>query len=671
MSANANENNNQQSALFRANTTRRRCLDDEESLVIKHKHVKLDEEYAGSAAVYNSDSSIPTVLLSASSSRTSDSRESAPSPRTSVSSFGELALSSSASTLSSRATAIASRLSASSSGATASTITQSQVQDRLTTSTTSSTLTLSSNSKLFLTGSKVRFGKRPLGKGVKYDQCQLLLPSKKQKVDLPVNEPERTMEEKRRNHIISDPTKVSNFVAQAVHRGGKNKLWSNHHHRSPTPVDSPFSFPWQRTPEYKAEPGVLNYILSKHPFPLGQGPLISPLDDDVQHQKVQMSPEEVFESRTVFQHCGTQECFEWIPSVTGIEAWNHENIQKVKLQKPEISMQGPCSKKTMAIVYTCNKQNCVVQCPCTVCNDEKSCKLFCRDMVCRKCNPQCLDHQIKLPRTFNPETDQYTLITNELEGYRYAIPYSGIPFDCKQCSEDLLEHQSYHLVFHTRCRFCRYDLRPFEQRSIVTFKEYKDCMEVVDFSDERTCEYCLVKSKSEMERIKHEEIMHKNLSKFKCKQCDKTYSNNTSLKYHMTTKHERNEEEKSFMCELCNSDFTSETSLSRHVETMHQQPAAINCETCGEVFSREDNLKRHMQEKHFDFNANLDFIEDVTHFKRHKCDECDKSFSRKDHLERHIKTVHSNEPKKQLDCSNCDVKFSSQSALVRHMKKQH
>ena len=665
MSANANENNNnQQSALLRANTTRRRCLDDEESCVIKHKHVKLDEESAGAAAVYNSDSilrptpppsrrnqtevkrSIPTVLFSASSSRTSTSRESAPSSRTSVSSFRELALSSSASTLSSRATA--------------STSTQSQIQDRLTTSATSSTLTLSFNSKLFLTGSKVRFGKRQLGKNAKYDQFQLLLPSKKQKVDLPVNEP-----------VISDPIRVSRFVAQAVHRGRKNKLWSNHHHRGPTPVNSLFSFRWQRTAEYKAEPAVLNYILSKHPFPIGQGPLISPLDDEVQHEKVKMSSEEVFESRTVFQHCGTQECFEWIPSVTGLEAWNHENIQKIKLQKPEISVQGPCSIKTMAIVYTCNKQNCVVQCPCTVCNDEKYCKLFCRDMVCRECNPQCLDHQIKLPRTFNPETDQYTLITNELEGYRYAIPYSGIPFDCTQCSVDLLEHQNYHLVFHTRCRFCRHDLRPFEQRTISTFKEYKDAMEVVDFSDDRTCEYCLVKSKNAIIRLKHEETIHKIIGKFKCEQCDKLYSNRTSLNYHVASKHESDEEKKSFMCELCNSEFTSDASLCRHVETVHQPSTEIKCETCGEDFTRADNLKRHLKEKHLDFNANLDFVEDIPNFKKYNCGECDKSFSRKDHLERHNKTLHSSEPKKQVECLNCDVKFSSQSALVRHMKKQH
>ena len=413
----------------------------------------------------------------------------------------------------------------------------------------------------------------------------------------------------------------------------------------------------------------MNFILNRHPFPLNQGPVVFPLDDHIKKKKI--STKEVLENRTVFEHDETQECFHWISNVTGREAWKETN--KFNLTKPKFSVQGPASTKTMGIVYTCNIQKCIVNCPCSVCDDTKeSCKLLCKDQVCKDCNIQCPDHQIQLPRLFNSETDQYTLMTNELGRYKYAIPYAGILTNCFKCTNDLLEHQTFHLVFHTRCRFCRNELRPFEQENITTLVEYEYAESILKWSENRTCSYCLVECKDKVERLKHEETVHKNNGKYKCQRCNKTYSSNTSLHYHESKQHNNGNEVHVFHCEVCLAEFTTEASLQRHIETIHQSSMKFECEDCEESFTREDSLKRHQKEKHLKLNANLDFVEDFEKFLQHNCDQCNKSFKRKDKLQRHMKTVHSNpENKKPFQCPKCDSKFSRKDALNRHENQKH
>ena len=389
-----------------------------------------------------------------------------------------------------------------------------------------------------------------------------------------------------------------------------------------------------------------------------------------------MTAKEVFENRTMFTHPETQKCFEWVPSLTGKDAWNPDSIQICDLQDPVNGVQGPASTKTMGIIYTCNKLKCVVHCPCSVCNDKKkTCTFLCRDKLCCECSSQCLKHQIKLPRLFNSETDLFTLVTNKLDCYRFAIPYAGIPASCPQCSQEVLEHQTFHLVFHSRCRYCRNDLRPFERKNIVTMEDYQEAEKILKWLDSRTCSYCLVKCKNKVERKKHEATVHENKGKYKCESCDKTYSNKNALNYHISNKHSSRDEEEKFCCELCQSEFTTDASLRRHIDTVHQdlsQRSMFECEECGNKFAQKGHLNRHRKEKHYDFNANLDFVEDMESFLQNKCDQCDKSFKRKYQLQRHIKTVHCDvEVKKQFKCSKCESKFSRPDALRRHVKQKH
>ena len=161
----------------------------------------------------------------------------------------------------------------------------------------------------------------------------------------------------------------------------------------------------------------------------------------------------------------------WIPSRVGISAWrttcdsgDADHGYEVRDLNYRDRVQGAASMRVdMGIVYTCVDLQCVIHCPCSICNDKRgNCKMQCKSEVCEGCNSQCSRHQMKLPRTFHPIRDHFTMVTHGLDGYLYAIPHAGIPTDCIVCTRDMVEHLTLHLVFHMRCRFCRHQMRPYE-----------------------------------------------------------------------------------------------------------------------------------------------------------------------------------------------------------------
>ena len=518
---------------------------------------------------------------------------------------------------------------------------------------------------LFLTGVIEKKGSSTRSK------FHLYLPSSKQPIPLPSSGPARFEEERRRSHISvfekssNFQKSINGFICGAVkHGSGPGAIQIK-----PQKNGDDFSAPDRSR--------AFDFLLSKHPFPLCQGPIILPIDTYLfnYQEKEELSAKIIFENRTMFTHAETQECFEWVPTLTGNNAWNTDIVKVEKyvlreLADPVKTIQGPASIKSMGIIYTCNKMTCVIHCPCTLCNDKKPCKLLCRDEVCGGCNGQCINHQIKLPRLFNSETDLYTLSCTQLDCYRYGIPYAGIPASCSDCSKDLLEHQNLHLVFHTRCRYCRSDLRPFERRNIVTLNDYYEAKQLLKWNDKRTCSFCLVKCKEKHDREEHEKTVHENRGKYRCEICGKTYSNKNALNYHVSNKHSG--EETMIFCELCPSKFTTDASLQRHIETVHQesQKAMFECDKCGAKFALLKTLNRHLKEQHFKLNANLDFVEDFESFLKEKCGQCDKSFKRKYQLQRHVKTVHC-ELKKQFQCLQCECKYSRPDSLRRHVKETH
>ena len=460
------------------------------------------------------------------------------------------------------------------------------------------------------------------------------------------------------------------IISRAVERWKKNELYH--------------VLPFKMKEHKRVDlPRSLQQILTRDPFPINQGPVNIPINcNTVEHfgANDKTSVGKVLASRTVFSHNDTQECMEWIPVFTGVSAWvqNDSLVKTYEVNTLKYTVQGTASTSDMGIVHTCQLLKCVIHCPCHICSDKrKTCRLQCKTEVCVECNSQCTNHELKLPGLFNADTDHFTMITNRPGKYLFAIPHAGIPLSCEHCSQDVLEHNNLHLVFHTRCRFCRHEVRPF-YNTIQTIDDYKNAMKILHRTDNRTCSFCFFKCQDKYARERHEDIVHKkeiSEKKFKCCLCTKSYTNKSALDYHIDRKHDSNSTSEKYSCDLCGKQFTSEGYVLTHKQLLHgdgSEKSKNECEDCGQTFSARSCLNRHITEKHYGRNVNLDYIEDLDSFSMIKCDKCDKQFKRRSHLKRHVNSVHGDDDaKNKFNCLECEIKFSRKDALARHIKSKH
>ena len=329
----------------------------------------------------------------------------------------------------------------------------------------------------------------------------------------------------------------------------------------------------------------------------------------------------------------------------------------------------------MKIVYTCSKFGCVIYCPCLVCTDSRdNCKLQCKAEIYKDCSSQCTQHEIGLPRLFNLDTDRFTLVTRLMDKYQFAFPYTGIPLNCEKCSDDVLHHQTFHLVWHERCKFCKAEMRPFLYTHVPVFsiRDYKIAIKVGIRKDEMTCSFCLKLCKDRYARTAHEENVHGNKKKkFQCENCEKSFTSKEGLDYHRNTNHISSVTK--LTCDLCGSQFLRNYEFNRHVKAVHgnkNQDSEFECVECKMKFTRKDSKYRHDQEKHFANNVNVDYVEDLASISDFRCSECNQNFRRESALKRHFNSAHSAN-KIEYQCSKCDAKFSRKDSLNRHVKNQH
>ena len=317
-------------------------------------------------------------------------------------------------------------------------------------------------------------------------------------------------------------------------------------------------------------PRTLQKILLKHPYPLSQGPVMLPVDcltsEHFERSPIPKSFSEVLTTKTVFSHGESQGCFEWLPMINGVTAWG-QKTPSYDTKNLTFSVSAVASTRDMSVVYTCNFTKCVIHCPCTICRDRRvNCKFLCKTEVCCGCNSQCTQHEIKVARLFQFGTDHYTLKTEMMAKYRLGTAYAGIPLSCESCTRDVLEHQVLHLTWHVRCRFCRFEMRPFEHKSVVSRIDFQTAEKVIKDRDARTCSVCLLQSKSSYSRKKHEQRIHFGEDrKYSCDKCGKTYSNRNALNYHEET-HDDNKCE----CDLCGFKTSTKINLLKHKQVQHE-----------------------------------------------------------------------------------------------------
>ena len=421
---------------------------------------------------------------------------------------------------------------------------------------------------------------------------------------------------------------------------------------------------------------TLKNCLSKHSYPVAQGPAVPPLDDPY-------SKDKAFADRTEYVHTN-QKCFEWLPAKIGLDIFGETIEFDINSKKeldavfeveksPELkNIKGAASLRDMSIVYTCKLQNCIVHCPCTVCMKKKGdCRGTCKQFSCQKCSTQCIQHEaVGLARQFDPIKDHLTIVTDKLKFYRHAIPYPGIPLSCELCTNDVHEHQILHHVFHLRCKFCRLEARPYEYLRNSSLGEFKEVICFLQNKDQKTCSFCFSLLGDKNKRKNHENRIHLNIeSKYKCKTCDKSYMNKSDLEYHME-KHEK--EAVKFSCNDCGKQYKSQQSLSMHKETVHEKKCIpeLPCHHCDLVFSTKRNLNRHMRTVHEDpIKINVDFLPPGKEVPKFQCSDCDAVFNRKDNLKRHIKNIH--DMLQGFSCNLCSRKFKTQDVLNKHIESRH
>ena len=420
----------------------------------------------------------------------------------------------------------------------------------------------------------------------------------------------------------------------------------------------------------------LQQILSKHPFPLQQGPSIPQLDCAAYSNETE---NDMLIAKTIFNHSESQECGHWTPIHSGLNGWGilTENTPQMESQcetftvsQIENGIQGPASSKNdMNLLYTCQLQNCIIRCPCSICkNTTEQCEANCESKMCQQCTQQCTLHKLKLPWSFNAKTDHFTMVTQDINYIQFATPYAGIPLHCESCSSDVLEHQILHLVVHLRCKFCCLEFRPFDKKSIVTTRDFIEAERNMIKDENRTCSICFIRLKDQTARERHEIRKHRpQEKKLKCDLCNKSYLDMTGLKHHNETKHGAIHNHK---CELCKGIFSSYSALSGHKRIAHIEENQSKCSDCEKIFTSKQALIRHKREVHRYTMANMDYAPDDSDIL--ECKECDATFMRESNLRRHKETVHgSGNIRKIIKCPSCGQDFSRKDNLTRHMKKNN
>ena len=406
----------------------------------------------------------------------------------------------------------------------------------------------------------------------------------------------------------------------------------------------------------------LNYKLERNPLPLNMGPVLPPVDRKLDDLRC----ERVIVERTAFLHDSAQKCGKWIPK----DRDNSELFPKYEVEiyadQNVLSEKGPYSDPSMAIVYTCNHLKCSIYCSCKICNssNKADCLLICKNYSCKECIPQCPEHKIGLDRTFSVEEHCYSIKSDYDDSVKFVVKHSGIPLSCKNCRIDLADHQQLHKVFHSRCKFCKQLMSPFDYHHVVTTEDYALALDKISFRANVTCAMCLKMFADPAKRRRHEKSIHEKTPTYKCDKCVRAFCNKNDLKYHDETTHEKTEPE---ICEICNKTFKTKASLKIHQGRLHSDLMNFKCEDCGANFKHKCNLSRHENEKHFGHNIDwrlVQFTEDL----KFTCDICSKLFTRKSTLDEHKHIVHGN-PATKHKCQYCSKEFNKLFDAKRHEKQ--
>ena len=134
-------------------------------------------------------------------------------------------------------------------------------------------------------------------------------------------------------------------------------------------------------------------------------------------------------------------------------------------------------------------------------------------------------------------------------------------------------------------------------------------------------------------------VKHK---KFQCQQCDTFFTRNSSLTYHIQSKHEGAK----YVCNQCDKQYTAQDNLTRHILSIHEN-SKYGCNQCDKQYSKQSELTIHK----------------FAHKGQFVCNQCDKQFTLQSSLTAHIQSAHKGV---KYACNQCDKQYAKQSELTTH-----
>jgi Zinc finger, C2H2 type len=158
----------------------------------------------------------------------------------------------------------------------------------------------------------------------------------------------------------------------------------------------------------------------------------------------------------------------------------------------------------------------------------------------------------------------------------------------------------------------------------------------------------------------------------KCSSCPRSFNFTKNFDRHWTKEHKFLQEEK-FWCKICSHKFTKVSNLIRHEDYFHQgrESKSFKCRQCSRSFHLHSNLTCHLKLKHDIVGKN--YQQSSIKFKGalFPCDKCDKTFVRKANLVMHRELFHSKNTQGIHKCKLCKLSFKYKRNLQTHSIKEH